>query len=225
MARADLLDVRPGWGGGKLNAVSVSLEPLTDEQAGTLLASLDGVGRTPRRESSGVSRAPPRATRCSWRRSSAMLIDDGLIQWDGRHLRAREGSRHRHWNAQRDGAHCRTAQGHARRVDASPTRAHCTGRFLGLVVAIAVLMIVTIVVVEDLAASPRCSTCSSSEWRLDVRRCRRGSRAVVTDVLLDWRPAHGAAERDRKGSQQRSRRWGRPPSSHRTRQGRSPRTR
>ena len=34
MARADLLDVRPGWGGGKLNAVSVSLEPLTDEQAG-----------------------------------------------------------------------------------------------------------------------------------------------------------------------------------------------
>ncbi len=50
MARADLLDVRPGWGGGKLNAVSVSLEPLTDEQAEALSSSLVGVGRAPRRD-------------------------------------------------------------------------------------------------------------------------------------------------------------------------------
>ena len=48
MARADLLDARPGWGGGKLNAVSVSLEPLTDEQTGTLLESLLGSADLPR---------------------------------------------------------------------------------------------------------------------------------------------------------------------------------
>ena len=42
LARADLLDARPGWGGGKLNATTVLLEPLslteTDELIDALLA-------------------------------------------------------------------------------------------------------------------------------------------------------------------------------------------
>ena len=40
MARPDLLDVRPGWGGGKLNAATVSLEPLSEEQSERLIENL-----------------------------------------------------------------------------------------------------------------------------------------------------------------------------------------
>jgi class 3 adenylate cyclase/tetratricopeptide (TPR) repeat protein len=40
MARPELLDTRPGWGGGKLNATSISLEPLSDSDCGSLVANL-----------------------------------------------------------------------------------------------------------------------------------------------------------------------------------------
>jgi class 3 adenylate cyclase/tetratricopeptide (TPR) repeat protein len=42
MARPDLLDVRPGWGGGKLNATTAQLEPLPDADARDLLRHLVG---------------------------------------------------------------------------------------------------------------------------------------------------------------------------------------
>ncbi len=42
IARPELLDVRPGWGGGKLNATSVLLEPLSDQESETLLDTLTG---------------------------------------------------------------------------------------------------------------------------------------------------------------------------------------
>ena len=43
MARPDLLDRRPGWGGGSLNAVNVLLEPLSDVEADALIeVLLDG---------------------------------------------------------------------------------------------------------------------------------------------------------------------------------------
>jgi class 3 adenylate cyclase len=45
MARLELLDVRPGWGGGKLNATTVLLEPLPERDAGDLLLRLTGPGR------------------------------------------------------------------------------------------------------------------------------------------------------------------------------------
>jgi class 3 adenylate cyclase len=45
IARPELLDVRPGWGGGKLNATSILLEPLPAEEAAMLVDTLlDGVG-------------------------------------------------------------------------------------------------------------------------------------------------------------------------------------
>jgi Ca2+-transporting ATPase len=54
-----------------------------------------------------------------------------------------------------------------------------TGKMLGLVVVtIAVLMIVTIVVVEDVRGVAVCSTCSSLAWRLRLPLCRRGSRRL-----------------------------------------------
>ncbi|MGH3136443.1 MAG: ATP-binding protein, partial [Gaiellaceae bacterium] len=40
VARTELLDVRPGWGGGKLNATSLLLEPLGAEECADLIDSL-----------------------------------------------------------------------------------------------------------------------------------------------------------------------------------------
>ncbi len=40
MARPELLDRRPSWGGGKLHAVSVLLDPLKDEECDTLITNL-----------------------------------------------------------------------------------------------------------------------------------------------------------------------------------------
>jgi DNA-binding SARP family transcriptional activator/tetratricopeptide (TPR) repeat protein len=42
MARPELLEIRPNWGGGKLNATSVLLEPLSDDESETLLDNLAG---------------------------------------------------------------------------------------------------------------------------------------------------------------------------------------
>jgi class 3 adenylate cyclase/tetratricopeptide (TPR) repeat protein len=39
-ARPELLDRRPGWGGGKLNALTLRLSPLPDEEAARLIASV-----------------------------------------------------------------------------------------------------------------------------------------------------------------------------------------
>jgi tetratricopeptide (TPR) repeat protein len=41
MARPELLDARPTWGGGKLNATNVLLEPLGPEETSALIAALD----------------------------------------------------------------------------------------------------------------------------------------------------------------------------------------
>jgi class 3 adenylate cyclase/tetratricopeptide (TPR) repeat protein len=45
MARPELLDARPGWGGGKANATSVLLEPLVEPEAADLLRYLVGTAR------------------------------------------------------------------------------------------------------------------------------------------------------------------------------------
>ena len=41
-ARPELLERRPGWGGGKLNATTLALSPLTDEQTAVLIGQLLG---------------------------------------------------------------------------------------------------------------------------------------------------------------------------------------
>jgi DNA-binding SARP family transcriptional activator/tetratricopeptide (TPR) repeat protein len=43
LARPELLDVRPSWGGGKLNATSILLQPLSDDESARLIDILDGV--------------------------------------------------------------------------------------------------------------------------------------------------------------------------------------
>ena len=42
LARPELLEARPGWGGGKLRAANASLEPLTPDETATLVAKLAG---------------------------------------------------------------------------------------------------------------------------------------------------------------------------------------
>ena len=42
VARTELLDIRPDWGGGKLNATSILLEPLGDDECDALIGNLLG---------------------------------------------------------------------------------------------------------------------------------------------------------------------------------------
>jgi class 3 adenylate cyclase/tetratricopeptide (TPR) repeat protein len=46
-ARPELLERRPGWGGGKRNAITISLSPLSDEETGELVGALLGEGDLP----------------------------------------------------------------------------------------------------------------------------------------------------------------------------------
>ena len=68
MARPELLDVRPAWGGGKLNATTALLEPLAPDETAELLDALGGRRRA--RGCATGSWRPPAATRCSSRRWS-----------------------------------------------------------------------------------------------------------------------------------------------------------
>jgi class 3 adenylate cyclase/tetratricopeptide (TPR) repeat protein len=47
LARPELLDVRPGWGGGKANAAAMTLEPLTYEDTRMLIGGLLGIAHPP----------------------------------------------------------------------------------------------------------------------------------------------------------------------------------
>ena len=68
MARPELLDVRPAWGGGKLNATTALLEPLAPDETAELLDAARPTASA-RSCASGSSRRPA-ATRCSSRRWS-----------------------------------------------------------------------------------------------------------------------------------------------------------
>jgi class 3 adenylate cyclase/tetratricopeptide (TPR) repeat protein len=84
LARPELLDVRPGWGGGKLNATSIHLEPLTEAESSTLIGNLLGtvdVEPAARSTIAGAAEGNP----LFLEEMLAMLIDDGLLRRsDGR---------------------------------------------------------------------------------------------------------------------------------------------
>ena len=67
VARPELLEIRSGWSGGKMNATSILLEPLPADEASLLVDNLLGRAEIPRARAIGSSRRP-RATRCSSRR-------------------------------------------------------------------------------------------------------------------------------------------------------------
>jgi predicted ATPase/class 3 adenylate cyclase len=82
MGRPEFLDSRPTWGGGKLNATTILLEPLSEIEAEELVAQL--VGETGldvrlRRRISDAAEGNPLFVE----ELVAMLVDDGVLQSDG----------------------------------------------------------------------------------------------------------------------------------------------
>jgi tetratricopeptide (TPR) repeat protein len=78
MARPELLDARPGWGGGKPNATSVLLEPLGEAEAADLLQHLLGTARLGERAAAqilDVAEGNPLYVE----EIVAMLADEGLL--------------------------------------------------------------------------------------------------------------------------------------------------
>jgi class 3 adenylate cyclase len=57
IARPELLEQRPGWAGGKLNATTVLLEPLGEPESAALLDSLAGPAALPEAARRGITRA------------------------------------------------------------------------------------------------------------------------------------------------------------------------
>ncbi|MGQ0670118.1 MAG: ATP-binding protein, partial [Actinomycetota bacterium] len=84
LSRAELLDHRPGWGGGKVNATSILLEPLTEDECASLIANLLGevvLSGEARARITGAAEGNPLFVE----EMLSMLIDDGLLRReDGR---------------------------------------------------------------------------------------------------------------------------------------------
>jgi class 3 adenylate cyclase/tetratricopeptide (TPR) repeat protein len=79
MARPELLDARPTWGGGKLNATTALLEPLADADAADLLHYLAGPDRLDDRAARRIL-AVAEGNPLFVEEIVAMLVDDGLLR-------------------------------------------------------------------------------------------------------------------------------------------------
>ena len=81
LARPDLLDSRPAWGGGKRNATSILLEPLSEDESGALLAHLlgDAVAGDVLERVHGSAEGNPLFVE----ELVSMLIDAGLLKRNG----------------------------------------------------------------------------------------------------------------------------------------------
>jgi predicted ATPase/class 3 adenylate cyclase/DNA-binding winged helix-turn-helix (wHTH) protein len=82
MARPELLDGRPGWGGGKLNATSIHLEPLGPAETGELVGNLLSRAAVPEEAVARVREASE-GNPLFAEELLSMLIDEGLLQRDG----------------------------------------------------------------------------------------------------------------------------------------------
>jgi tetratricopeptide (TPR) repeat protein len=84
VARPELLDRRPTWGGGKMNAASILLEPLPDDATETLITNLLGGGGLDKDASARIA-AAAEGNPLFVEEMVSMLIDDGLLgREDGR---------------------------------------------------------------------------------------------------------------------------------------------
>jgi class 3 adenylate cyclase/tetratricopeptide (TPR) repeat protein len=82
MARPELLEVRPAWGGGKFNAATISLERLSDEDCADLIASLLGRAELPDEARTRILDAAE-GTPLFVEEMLGMLIDDGRLVREG----------------------------------------------------------------------------------------------------------------------------------------------
>ena len=79
LARPELLDLRPAWGGGKLNATTILLEPLSQEESARLVDNLLGphrMGDAARARLTEVAEGNPLFVE----EMLAMLIDEGVLE-------------------------------------------------------------------------------------------------------------------------------------------------
>jgi class 3 adenylate cyclase/tetratricopeptide (TPR) repeat protein len=82
LARPELLDERADWGGGKFNATTALLEPLSDDQCGDLIANLLGRAALPEDARDRIL-AAAEGTPLFVEEMLSMLIDDGLLAHEG----------------------------------------------------------------------------------------------------------------------------------------------
>ena len=93
MARPDLLDTRPGWGGGKPNAFTISLEPLSVGECDALIDNLLGSAELDSDVRARIADAAG-GTPLFVEEMIAKLIDDGLLtRSDGRWVATTDLSR------------------------------------------------------------------------------------------------------------------------------------
>jgi class 3 adenylate cyclase/tetratricopeptide (TPR) repeat protein len=78
-ARPELLDARQGWGGGKLNATTILLEPLSAEESGTLVTNLLGQAELEEEARARITDAAE-GNPLFVEQMLAMLIDEGLLR-------------------------------------------------------------------------------------------------------------------------------------------------
>ena len=81
IARPELLEVRPGWGGGKMNATSILLEPLPGDEASQLVDNLLGRAEIPEAARARILDAAE-GNPLFVEEMLAMLIDDGLLRFE-----------------------------------------------------------------------------------------------------------------------------------------------
>jgi class 3 adenylate cyclase/tetratricopeptide (TPR) repeat protein len=81
LARPELLEIRPGWGGGKMNATSILLEPLPGDEASLLVDNLLGRAEIPRAARDRILEAAE-GNPLFVEEMLAMLIDDGLLRFE-----------------------------------------------------------------------------------------------------------------------------------------------
>ncbi|MGI8616915.1 MAG: adenylate/guanylate cyclase domain-containing protein [Actinomycetota bacterium] len=81
IARPELLEVRPGWGGGKMNATSILLESLPGDEASRLVDNLLGQADIPQVARDRILEAAE-GNPLFVEEMLAMLIDDGLLRFD-----------------------------------------------------------------------------------------------------------------------------------------------
>ena len=89
VARPELLEIRPEWGGGKLNATSILLEPLDGAAASSLVDNLLGQSEIPLFARARILEAAE-GNPLFVEEMLGMLIDDGLLRFDGGVWRAVE---------------------------------------------------------------------------------------------------------------------------------------
>ena len=89
LSRNELLDARPGWGGGKVNSTIVLLEPLSERQCDELIENLLGRAQLqPAARERIVDAAEGNPLFVE--EMLSMLIDDGLLRRDDGHWVARD---------------------------------------------------------------------------------------------------------------------------------------